>query len=159
MNPMNEAWKLLKANPEQQADMQGTNRLGTGGTIPQQFVQQPGATYNAGDTHPSSRDMRTYGQYGYRAGRPERQQHPSVGDERSFQSLGHTGQEESAISRPPKQRFMDRRRDAKQQRLAQRAEQTGAGADYRQAFPMDKNPQSVFEPSASTMRRVQRLGE
>ena len=82
---------------------------------------------------------------------------PSVGNERSFQTLGRTGHEESAISRPPKQGFMARRRDAKQQRLAQRAEETGAGADYRQAFPMNATDSSVFEPSASMMRRVQNM--
>lgn len=155
MDPMNEAWKLLKANPMTQTNLQGTNQKRTGGTIPQQLVERPGATYSRGafrgEASPAATTMRGGGY------NPERQRRPSVGAERSFQTLGHTGQEESAISRPPKQRFMGRRRDEKQQRLAQQAEETGAGADHRRAFPMPNNPQSVFEVSPSTMQRVQRM--
>lgn len=150
MNPMNEAWALLKAHPKMMTNLQGTRVQGTGGTIPQQLVERPGYTNRAGNVLPYARRMRV-------GHSPERQRRPSVGAERSFQTLGHTGQEESAISRPPKQRFMARRRDAKQQRLAQRAEETGAGADYRQAFPIGNKPQSAFEVSPSTMQQVQRM--
>jgi len=159
MKPIDEAWALLKARPEIQAHLQGTSQPRTGGTIPQQLVRRPGETYDdTGNTRPAGAiHMRRFGNHQMRGGHPERAQRPSVGNERSFQTSAYTGQEESAISRPPKQGFLDRRRDAKQQRLAQRAEQTGAGADYRQAFPMNPTGSSVFEPSASTMQQIQRM--
>ena len=154
MNPMKEAWNLLKGNPSYQANMQGTNQMGAGGSLPQQFMQNPGA--EAGPQQDQDiferLNMATKmpNDYGRSRGvRPasdfERTQHPSAGQERSFQTLGHTGQQESDISRQPKQGFLQRRRDDKQQRLAQRAEKTGEGKDYRAAYPIDASQGSVFE--------------
>ena len=157
MNPMKEAWNLLKGNPAYQGNLQGTNAGGAGGSLPQQFMQNPGAEV------PQNRDEDTFHQKNMASRMPtdsghrpgvrrasdfQRTQHPSAGQERSFQTLGHTGQQESDISRQPKQGFLQRRRDDKQQRLAQRAEETGEGKDYRAAYPIDASQGSVFEQKA-----------
>lgn len=163
MNPMIEAWSLLKGNPAYQANMQGTSQRGAGGSLPQQFMQNPGAQAPQGNdpqrfqmqnmNMSMPQDPNLAGDY---KGQPkrrsvraasnfERGQHPSVGQERSFQTLEHTGQQESDISRQPKQGFLQRRRDNKQQQLAQRAEETGEGKDYRAAYPIDASQGSVFE--------------
>ena len=56
MNPMKEAWNLLKGNPSYQANMQGTKQMGAGGSLPQQFMQNPGAEV------PRNRDEDTFHQ-------------------------------------------------------------------------------------------------
>lgn len=165
MNPMNEAWALLKANPVYQANLQGTNQPGAGGSIPQQFMLKPGYSpsyeVSANPNRPAEpKELVNIGGYQFSNDKPpggagearrytddfERQQHPPVGRERSFQSLQNMpGQEEAEISRQPKQGLLQRRRDKKQQRLAQRAEKTGKGKDYRAAYPIDASQGSVFE--------------
>lgn len=146
MNPMNEAWALLKASPFYQAQLQGTNQEGAGGTLPPAFQRNPGRV----EYRKNGNEYR-HSAIGYdTAWRPrniERQPHPTVSGERSFQSLQTMpGQEESEISRQPKQGFLQRRRNKKQQQLQQRAEETGEGKDYRAAYPIDDYYQrSVFD--------------
>jgi hypothetical protein len=152
MNPMKEAWALLKGNPLYQAQQAGTNQPGAGGSLPQQFMSNPGRTYTDSAYH----ETRPSGNLGHHADmlnsprgpyEYERQPHSPVTGERSFQSLqAMPGQQESNISRLPKQGLLERRRDKKQKKLADRAERTGKGKDYRAAYPIDASQGSVFDP-------------
>jgi hypothetical protein len=151
MNPMNEAWALLKASPFYQGQQQGTSQEMAGGTLHPAFQQSPGRTVQA----KGAEEFRQGGVgFGYKGNQSivnkprnfERQNVPSVTGERSFQSAQHMpGQKEADISRQPRQGFLQRRRDSKQQRLAQRAEETGEGKDYRAAYPTDASQGSVFD--------------
>ena len=70
---------------------------------------------------------------------------PDVGREVSFQTLPSRGIDESAISRQPKQGLRERMRDKKRQKKIAQYEKTGAGKDYRAAFPLDDSQGSVFD--------------
>jgi len=152
MNPMKQAWTLLKGNALYQGQQAGTNQAGAGGSLPQQFMMNPGRTHyigNSGTERPTLGNLGTYpdSRVVLQPTDYERQPHPTVRGERSFQSLqAMPGQQESEISRPPKQGLLERRRGRKQDKLAERAEQTGEGKDYRAAYPIDASQGSVFDP-------------
>lgn len=134
MNPMTEAWKVLKANPDYQVYLQGTNRAGAGGSLPQQFMRRPGDETVAGTPKSRSSNVSPVGSK-RNITDYQRQMRPDVGREMSFQKLPTTGMDESAISRQPKQGMRERMRDKKRQKKIARYEKTGAGKDYRAAFP------------------------
>lgn len=147
MSAMEQAWNVLKANPNYQARLQGTNQQGAGGSLPQQFMRRPG--YDDSEMsafRPSSANLNVSPRFNnLTPSSYERQMAPDVGREASFQKIPSTGLDESAISRQPKQGMRERMRDKKRQKKIARYEKTGAGKDYRAAFPLDDSQRSVFD--------------